>query len=74
MYGEWSELELELFKKFIQPGDIVLDIGANIGAFTIPFAKFVGTEGQVFAYEAQTVLTQMISTSALLNLVCPRQM
>jgi hypothetical protein len=31
IYGEWAEYELELFLQIIKPGDIVLDVGANIG-------------------------------------------
>ena len=44
-YGEFSEAELTLMLSFINEGDTVLDIGSNIGAFTIPFArKFVSRE------------------------------
>ena len=38
-YGEFSEIELSLMSKFIMEGDVVFDIGANIGAFTVPLAK-----------------------------------
>ena len=38
-YGEFSELELIIMLNFINKGDSVVDIGANIGAFTVPFAK-----------------------------------
>ena len=40
-YGEFSEIELSLMSKFIMKGDVVFDIGANIGAFTVPFSKKV---------------------------------
>ena len=39
--------------KFIKKGDYVFDIGSNIGAFTIPFAKKVGFNGKVYAFEPQ---------------------
>ena len=32
--------------KFIEKDDVVFDIGSNIGAFTIPFAKKVGPKGK----------------------------
>lgn len=46
-----EELETEIFKKEIGNGDIVLDIGANIGYYTLIAAKIVGDEGKVFAFE-----------------------
>lgn len=52
-YGEWAEIELQLFLQIIKPGDIVLDIGANIGAFTVPLANKVGNFGRVYAIEPQ---------------------
>lgn len=39
----------------IKPGDIVFDIGANVGGFTVPMSRLVGLEGQVYAFEASPV-------------------
>ena len=65
--GEWSELEYTFFSHFVQKGDIVIDGGANIGAFTIPLAKKVGKSGVVYAFEAQRVLSQLLSANVALN-------
>lgn len=35
----------------VRPGAIVLDIGANIGAHTLPLARLVGPSGRVVAFE-----------------------
>ena len=40
-YGEWSEYETQLFAQLLRPGDFVLDVGANVGGFTVPFARLV---------------------------------
>lgn len=49
--GVYEPFETELVKKEIRKGDVVLDIGANIGYYTLIFAKLVSEEGKVFAFE-----------------------
>jgi len=66
-YGEWSEGEVSLFSKIIEKGEFVLDIGANIGSFTVPLSKLVGVEGKVHAFEAQRVLSQILAANIALN-------
>jgi FkbM family methyltransferase len=38
-------------RKLVSPGDLVLDIGANIGAHTLTLAQLVGPNGRVLAFE-----------------------
>jgi FkbM family methyltransferase len=35
----------------LQPGSVAIDVGANLGEWTIPFARAVGPEGRVLAIE-----------------------
>jgi len=49
--GIYDEFETDIIKKEVHHGDVVMDIGANIGYFTIILAKLVGDEGKVFAFE-----------------------
>jgi FkbM family methyltransferase len=52
VWGENNRLaEIELEEKCIRPGFTVLDIGANIGFFSLIYAKGVGSEGRVFSFE-----------------------
>lgn len=53
LYGEVTHMEIELCLDFISPGDVVLDVGANIGVFTLAFARRVGKDGSVISFEPQ---------------------
>lgn len=66
-YGEWSESNLEIAHSLIGDGDMIIDVGAAFGAYTIPLAKAVGPLGTVVAFEAQRVLSQQLSANAFLN-------
>ena len=48
---DYENIETETFKKNIKKGDVVLDLGANIGYYTLIGAKIVRNEGKVFAFE-----------------------
>lgn len=45
------DFEIEVFKTYIKPGNVVLDIGAHIGYCTIIFSQLVGRQGRVYAFE-----------------------
>ncbi len=66
-YGEFSQDEMDLFTRLISPGSIVLDIGANIGAHTIPLAQLVGSGGVVVAFEPQPILHRILCANLVLN-------
>lgn len=51
LLGGFELATLRLYKSILEAGDVVLDIGANIGAHTLPFAKLVGKHGRVYAFE-----------------------
>ncbi|OQB51146.1 MAG: hypothetical protein BWX99_02802 [Deltaproteobacteria bacterium ADurb.Bin151] len=51
-YKYWSDRDkIRLIKTHVKPGMKVLDIGANIGFYTIFLSKLVGREGTVYAFE-----------------------
>lgn len=47
----WNPVEYEAFRQVLRPGDVAFDIGANVGAYTVLFAQWVGVAGQVHAFE-----------------------
>jgi FkbM family methyltransferase len=67
LYGEWSEGEVALFQPLLRSGDTVVEVGANIGAHTVVFAKAVGAAGKVIAIEPQRLQFQMLCANLALN-------
>lgn len=49
--GIWEPYETSLVQARLKPGDVFVDVGANIGYFTVLAASLVGEEGRVFAFE-----------------------
>lgn len=41
----------QALKKLCREGDVVMDIGANVGSHALPMASYVGESGRVYAFE-----------------------
>ena len=67
LYGEFSPGEMDLYRFLLQPGDVVVEGGANIGALTVPIAQAVGETGLVFAFEPQRLTFQALCGNLALN-------
>ncbi|MHB8510527.1 MAG: FkbM family methyltransferase [Candidatus Dormibacteria bacterium] len=50
-YDAYETHELNFMTSVLRPGDVVIDIGANIGLFTLVAAQAVGSNGTVHAFE-----------------------
>jgi FkbM family methyltransferase len=50
-FGEYDINETKLIEDSLLPGNVVLDIGANIGYYSLTAAKIVGDNGKVYAFE-----------------------
>lgn len=47
----WFEKEIDFLGAFLKPGMTAIDIGANLGVYSLPMARLVGPGGRIFAYE-----------------------
>lgn len=47
----WNPEEYAAFREAVKPGATVFDVGANLGAYTVLFAQWVGPSGKVVAFE-----------------------
>lgn len=48
---EWFERELPFLCRWLKPGMRVVDVGANLGVYTLAASAAVGAEGRVFSIE-----------------------
>ncbi|HEV3443422.1 MAG TPA: FkbM family methyltransferase [Gemmataceae bacterium] len=67
LYGEFSEAEVAFFRQAVKPGFTVLDVGANIGAHTVPLAQLSGRGGRVLAFEPQRIPYYCLCGNMVLN-------
>jgi len=51
LFGCFEPSTVAAYEREIKPGQVVLDIGANIGAHALHFARLVGDQGKVVAFE-----------------------
>ncbi len=54
-------------RRLTRPGDVVVDVGANIGAHTLPLARCVGPTGRVVAYEPTAFAFRKMTRNIALN-------
>ena len=51
LLGAFERATQRQYGRLLKPGDVALDIGANIGAHTLPISRLVGAAGSVHAFE-----------------------
>jgi FkbM family methyltransferase len=66
-YGIHEPMETALAEKEISKGNVVIDIGANIGYYTLIFARLVGESGKVFAFEPDPENFALLKKNVELN-------
>lgn len=66
-YGEWAEPEATVLLQFLGPGDVAIDVGANIGTLAVPMARHVGPTGRIHAFEPQAMMFRLLAANAALN-------
>lgn len=65
--GKYETEELDFVRRRVGPGQTVLDIGANIGLFTITMASLTGPTGKVYAFEPLDDLATLLARSVAEN-------
>jgi FkbM family methyltransferase len=65
--GIWEPYESELLCRSLEPGGLCLDVGANIGYFTVLAGREVGPNGRVYAFEPEPRNFDLLSYNVSLN-------
>ncbi len=69
--GYWEMWTTEAMLRFIRPGMTAVDIGANLGYFTMIMGDLVGATGQVVAFEPNPRMAERARRSAHVNGFAP---
>jgi len=67
LLGAFERSTVIALEKLVKPGDVVFDIGANIGAHTLGLARSVGATGRVFAFEPTDFAFDKLERNLALN-------
>lgn len=59
--------ELSVFKRFLSPGDVFLDVGANFGMYTAIAASILEENGSIHAFEANPQVYRFLQKTLLAN-------
>jgi FkbM family methyltransferase len=62
-YEIWEPATTHFMLHWLRRGDVFVDVGANIGYYSLLAAPIVGSEGSVIAFEPQRELVEMIRYS-----------
>jgi FkbM family methyltransferase len=66
-FGSWEPAVTQQFESLIQPGDVVIDVGANIGYYSVLSSKLVGSKGRVYALEPSASIRARLEANLRLN-------
>lgn len=67
MYGEWTEGLNNLCAHLLDPGEMVIEVGAGFGARTLALSRLAGSEGKVIAMEQSRRLVELLHANLALN-------
>jgi FkbM family methyltransferase len=67
LLGSFEPATVKAYRNIVKHGQLVLDIGANVGAHTLPLAKLVGKDGRVIAFEPTAFAARKLAANVALN-------
>lgn len=65
--GRYEESNLAVLLSYLRPDSIFLDVGANLGFFSLVLARRLHMQGHVHAFEPHPLLARLLRNSAYIN-------
>ncbi|WP_147306389.1 FkbM family methyltransferase [Methylovirgula sp. 4M-Z18] len=65
--GMWEETETQFLRRMLRLGHVFVDVGANIGWFSLVAAECVGRQGRVHAFEPQQRISAYLARTVAAN-------
>jgi len=65
--GSWNQFETRVLKTILQPGDVIIDVGAFMGSYSLLAGKLTGEKGKVYAFEPNPDYFKKLKKNILLN-------
>jgi len=62
---DWEEFNL--IRNYVQPGDQLLDVGANVGAYSVWMSKFISAPGRLHSFEPDAANYQKLENNVAAN-------
>lgn len=66
-YGDFEAVELDFVASYLKPGMTVIDVGANVGLYSLISSVMVGTTGKVHAFEPGRLSFERLQRNLNLN-------
>lgn len=65
--GHHRHDDLDFLKGYLRPGDVCVDVGANVGLLTVAAGRYVGAGGRVYSFEPHPRVYRVLVDNVHLN-------
>ena len=72
VFGVWEPTITSLVRQHLQPGDVFVDVGANIGYYSLLAAQLVGPTGKVISFEPSPTVRAQLEANIARNHLADR--
>jgi FkbM family methyltransferase len=66
-HGYWEQWIHQVVRSLVAPGDRIVEVGANLGYYTLALAHLAGEGGHVITFEANPNLCSLVNRTILFN-------
>ena len=72
-YGYWELASTAFLISFLKPGDVVLELGSNVGYHTVLMNNLIGAKGKIYGYEASSKVFDVLKSTLKVNNVSQKR-